>query len=135
LKEPASRSRFSKQKIDVVKTLSVVLFVLMNLDLAAQDTSAVQLPILPPNSAQEINREKIQVSDLPYGVKESLKGADYVGWTVEGAYKARMTDPQSPESEGIEIYIVELKKNAYSTSIRFDKDGRELDDPDKERRH
>jgi len=95
-----------------------------------QDTSKVERPILPPNSGQEISREKIQVIDLPYAVKESLSGTDYVGWTVETAYEARMTDPQSPESEGIRIYIVELQKDGETKFMRFDKDGIALDDPD-----
>jgi hypothetical protein len=113
-------------KITIVSLLMLVSAIV----LAAQDTASIRPPLLPPNSPQEISREEVQPEDLPEAVKESLKGQDYAGWNIDRAYKALMTDPTSPESEGIGIYIVDLKKGTETKTVRFDKDGNELDDED-----
>jgi hypothetical protein len=113
-----------------MKKLLAAIFIMMSgVALNAQDTAAIQQPpILPPYSGQEINREKIEIHELPEAVAEALKMNDYAGWTIDAAYKALMTDPQSPESEGEVVYIVDLKRKGEGTSIRFDKDGVRLDD-------
>jgi hypothetical protein len=111
--------------------IATVLLLIAGIVVNAQDTTVlVQPPVLPQGSAQEMNRQKIQVRDLPDAVKESLNAADYAGWTVEEAFKAKITDPQSPESEGIDIYIVNVTRKDERATLRFDKDGKRLDDDD-----
>jgi hypothetical protein len=112
------------------KLVMVFALATISLTLTAQDTALVQPPILPPYSGQEINREQIQMRDVPAAVKEELKAADYAGWNIEAVYKALMTDPEKPESEGFLIYIVEMKRRDEKIAIRFDEDGKRLDDID-----
>lgn len=118
--------------IKAMKNLIASLFLLLAAAVvSAQDTTVlVQPPVLPQDSGQELNRQKIQIRDLPDAVKESLNAADYSGWTVDEAYKAKITDPQSPESEGIDIYIVNVSRRDERATLRFDKDGKRIDDDD-----
>lgn len=94
----------------------------------AQDTTMVQPPILPSPIQQEISRERIQVDDLPEAVKEELKKPDYGGWTVDAAYKSVMSESESPESERFTVYIIEFKRRDERAVLKFDKNGKKLDD-------
>lgn len=111
--------------------LIVICLLSISGQLLGQDTAAIVPPLLPPHSGHEINREKIQIEDLPQGVKESLRSDAYVSWSVESAYKAMMTDPKSPESEGLPIYLVEVSNDGKRLFLRFDQDGQLLDDPER----
>jgi hypothetical protein len=97
----------------------------------SRTSSAMRSPARCSYSLQEQAREKIQERDLPEAVKESLKASDYAGWTVEAAYKVRMTNPDSPESEGTLIYLIEMKRQDETISVRFDKDGKRLEEDGK----
>jgi hypothetical protein len=113
-----------------MKKLMIVFLIMTSIVSNAQDTALVKPPVLPPYSGQEISREKIQMRDLPETVREALKLPDYAGWTVDAIYKTLMTDPMTPEAENLVVYIVELKRRHEKTAIRFDKDGKRLDDND-----
>jgi hypothetical protein len=113
-----------------MKNLMTAFFMMASVLSYAQDTSLVQPPILPPYSEQEVSRDKIQMRDLPEAVREALKEPDYAGWTVNAVHKAVMDDSKKPESESLIVYIVELKRKDEKTAIRFDKDGKRLDDND-----
>jgi hypothetical protein len=105
-------------------------FVILSICIAsnAQDTSLLQTPQLQPHSEQDTSREKIQIRDLPKAVRESLKAPDYAGWTIDSAYKALMRDPERPESVGLLVYIVELRRRDERSLVRFDKEGKRLDE-------
>ncbi|MBT1702512.1 hypothetical protein [Chryseosolibacter indicus] len=101
---------------------------------------------------QEDGRVKIKSQDLPEEVKSSLESQEYRGWLVSGAYKmdgastnatgntdgstnATNSDTTSVSGSASttgayaqEIYIVELKNGAQTKTVRFDKDGKKLDD-------
>jgi hypothetical protein len=111
-----------------MKNVSFIVLMLLCTYVSAQDSVSIKPPLLPPYSVQESGREKIQTRDLPEAIKESLKSQEYTGWTIDAAYKARMHDSSSPESEGTVIYIVELKRREEKVIIRFDRGGRRLDD-------
>jgi hypothetical protein len=119
----------------------------------AQDTTSVKQPY-PTQGAQSTDqddREKINSRDLPDAVKRSLEGTEYRGWLINSAYKMKgatagdlnqdSTSSQSdstavtkPETEAFtsEVFVVELKNGAQTKTVRFDKDGNTLDDPNKD---
>jgi hypothetical protein len=95
-------------------------------------------------------REKINSRDLPDAVKRSLEGTEYRGWLISSVYKTKgmdqsgenkdQQDPTNPtDSTAVtkpetnayasEIYVVELKNGAQTKTVRFDKDGKKLDEP------
>jgi hypothetical protein len=113
------------------KLTTVFIIVITSTILNAQDTTTlVQPPILSPLPPQEISREQIQMRDLPKPVNDALRATDYAGWAVEAVYKSFVTDPEEPDSEGLLIYIIELKRKNEKAYIKFDKDGKRLDDND-----
>lgn len=102
---------------------------------------------------QEDGRVKIKSQDLPDAVKSSLESQEYRGWLVNSAYKMDAAStgnetsdqPADTQTEGDttsvsgqastgafaqEVYLVELKNGAQTKTVRFDKDGKKLDDED-----
>lgn len=55
-----------------------------------------------------------------------LVAQDYAGWVISGAYKAQMSDPNDPQGASKEIYIVDLRNGAQTTTATFDKEGKRL---------
>jgi hypothetical protein len=124
----------------------------------AQDSTSTPSPTDPTSTTpqpamQDEGRVKIKSQDLPDAVKSSLESQEYRGWLVNSAYKmdaasttATGTEPSSDstsvsDSTGVstqdassaynkEVYIVELKNGAQTKTVRFDKDGKKLDDDD-----
>jgi hypothetical protein len=114
----------------------------------AQDTTSTQQQQYPTQGAQSSDqdgREKINSRDLPDAVKRSLEGTEYRGWLINSAYKMKLnagdlnqdtvsqtdsTGVAKPETEGFgsEVFVVELKNGAQTKTVRFDKDGKPLDD-------
>lgn len=117
----------------------------------AQDTTSTPSPTDPtatqsPATMQDEGRVKIKSQDLPDAVKSSLESQEFRGWLVNSAYKmdaASVTAPagneQPSDSTSVdaqgdagaynkEVYIVELKNGAQTKTVRFDKDGKKLDD-------
>lgn len=122
----------------------------------AQDTTSTQQDQQRqqyPTSTQQDDqdREKINSRDLPDAVKRSLETQEYRGWLVNTAYKTtgvsnqanqNQNDPTSVSGNptdstsststagayGQEVYVVELKNGAQTKTVRFDKDGKKLDD-------
>jgi hypothetical protein len=93
-------------------------------------------------ATQEDGRVKIKSQELPDAVKKSLESQEYRGWLVNSAYKldgasSSSSDPNASSSGSVnatssaygkELYIVELKNGAQTKTVRFDKDGKKLDD-------
>jgi hypothetical protein len=121
----------------------------------AQDTTSVdkqqQYPTQGAQASQQDDREKINSRDLPDAVKRSLEGTEYRGWLINSAYKMKgvtsgdmnqdsvtnQTDSAAvskPETDALnaEVFVVELKNGAQTKTVRFDKDGNALDDPNKD---
>jgi hypothetical protein len=116
----------------------------------AQDTTSTDQTQTqqPYPTMQEQDREKINSRDLPDAVKRSLENQDYRGWLVNGAYKTKgvgmsanqnQSDSAAVQSDstsvsgnagayGQEVFVVELKNGAQTKTVRFDKDGKKLDD-------
>lgn len=95
-----------------------------------------------PRHIQGQDRERIQSTELPDEVKRALEGAEYRGWLVSGAFKAKGssmqsdttgTDPNQPENnqaageQDEEVYIVELKNGAETKSVWFDANGQVIE--------
>ena len=111
-----------------MKKLTVAFVILMTSVVSfAQDTSVVQ-----PHAEQKMTREKIQTRNLPKAIKEALNAPDYAGWKIDGAYEALVTDSERPESAGILIYIVELRRRHERAIIKFDKEGKRINEIDQE---
>ncbi len=53
----------------------------------------------PQDASQDQERERIQSTELPDGVKRSLEGQEYRGWLVNGAYKAKGISNNSTSSD------------------------------------
>lgn len=105
------------------------------------------------SAMQDEGRVKIKSQDLPDAVKSSLESQEYRGWLVNSAYKvdaasstssgagsssssssssSTSSDSTSVSSDNSgaynqEVYIVELKNGAQTKTVRFDKDGKKLD--------
>ncbi|MFZ6014312.1 MAG: hypothetical protein ACOYXT_28490 [Bacteroidota bacterium] len=96
----------------------------------AQDTTSTEGQNQQNEMQQEQDRVKIKSQDLPDPVKKALEGQDYRGWLVNAAYKTRSasTDPNQTGAYGQEIYVVELKNGAQTKTVRFDKDGKKIDE-------
>jgi hypothetical protein len=118
----------------------------------AQDTTSTPSPTDPTSTSQspmqDQGRVKIKSQDLPDAVKSSLESQEYRGWLVNSAYK--MEESSSSDTTAVgnpsdttdvsgnvgdtgssqEVYIVELKNGAQTKTVRFDKDGKKLDDED-----
>jgi hypothetical protein len=104
------------------------------------------------STQEDQGRTKIKSQDLPDAVKTSLESQEYRGWLVNAAYKmdasaTQQGDQQQDETSDAasdttdvssttgtssaynkEVYIVELKNGAQTKTVRFDKDGKKLDD-------
>ena len=119
------------------------------------DPSTTQ-PSTSPSQAstgmQDEGRVKIKSQELPDAVKSSLESQEYRGWLVNAAYKmdgasnsgtgtstSGSTSGSTTDTTGVsgnagtgayaqEVYIVELKNGAQTKTVRFDKDGKKLDD-------
>jgi len=96
--------------------------------------------------SQEQDRERIQATELPDGVKRTLEGEEYRGWLISGAFKSSETGDQSmmesdttstgvtepginaTETEGEEAFIVELKNGAETKTLKFNSDGEMIED-------
>jgi hypothetical protein len=124
----------------------------------AQDSTSTQSPTDPTISTESTmtqeqqGRTKIKSQDLPDAVKSSLESQEFRGWLVSSAYKMDAstniteTDKNEGDSTSVqsdstnvssessvgshqgEVYVVELKNGAQTKTIRFDKDGKKLDD-------
>jgi hypothetical protein len=105
---------------------------------------------------QDEGRVKIKSQDLPDAVKSSLESQEYRGWLVNSAYRmdaastsstgddagvssdstavsgdttSVSSDTQTPSGAyAKEVFIVELKNGAQTKTVRFDADGKKLDD-------
>jgi hypothetical protein len=95
-------------------------------------------------STQDEQREKVSVSDLPAPIKTALENKNYQNWTVSSAYKTRMTSPANTDAatdaktdtkaQGMDLYVVELKNGAQTTTVKFDKDGKEINKTDNQQK-
>ncbi|HYC85474.1 MAG TPA: hypothetical protein VEB86_09640 [Chryseosolibacter sp.] len=119
----------------------------------AQDTTSTPSPTDPTSTqspaespTQDQGRVKIKSQDLPDAVKSSLESQEYRGWLVNSAYKMESSSDANVSggtptdttavsgntgdvaSAGQEVYIVELKNGAQTKTVRFDKDGKKLED-------
>lgn len=120
----------------------------------AQDTTSTQQQTqqYPTSTAQDDDqdRERINSRDLPDAVKRSLEATEYRGWLVNAAYKSTgvadaampadsatanppvQSDSTSTSQDtgayGQEVFVVELKNGAQTKTVRFDKDGKKMDD-------
>jgi hypothetical protein len=106
----------------------------------------------PSTAMQEDGRVKIKSQELPESVKSSLESQEYRGWLVNSAYKLDAASTSGTGAEentsdttsvsgnteisgttetgahATEVYIVELKNGAQTKTVRFDQDGKKLDD-------
>jgi hypothetical protein len=125
-------------------------------DSTSTTTPTQQYPTTTSQDDQD--RERINSRDLPDAVKRSLEQTEYRGWLVNAAYKTtgvsdassdqtssdstsvtgneqrNQTDTTSASGNtgayGQEVFVVELKNGAQTKTVRFDKEGKKLDDDD-----
>ena len=96
----------------------------------AQDTTQTQSPTQPAmEQSGDQDRQLIQASELPEAVRTSLQSQDFSGWTVSQAYRSTHTDAND-ETKSMEAYVVELRNGAETKTVKFDKDGNELENED-----
>jgi hypothetical protein len=78
------------------------------------------LPTEESNAAvsTQDDKEKIKAEDLPESVKKSLEAQEYKGWLINAAYHVASTDS----------YEVELKNGAETTTVKFDKEGKKIEE-------
>ena len=96
-----------------------------------QDTTKSEPTI--QTTTQDQDRQIIQVSELPESVKASLESQDYSGWAVSAAYRSSQKD-FSDETKSMEVYVIEMKNGTETKTVRFDKDGKKLEDEKKDQK-
>jgi hypothetical protein len=97
----------------------------------AQDSTSTQTPTQQAPTQEE--HTQIQITELPAAIQTSLQSQDYSGWTVATAYRGTQKD-SSDETKSMEVYVVDLKNGAETKTVRFDKDGKKLDDEKKDQK-
>ena len=99
----------------MIKLLFTVLFVCAStIATFSQDAASQQ---------KTKGNQQIAVSELPEIIRASLTREDYIGWAVGNAFKK--------EKGGKTIYIVELTKGAETKTVKFDADGKKLNEKEK----
>lgn len=96
--------------------------------------------------SQDQDRERIQATELPDGVKRTLEGEEYRGWLISGAFKSNeradqsmmesdttntgVSDPSinATETAEEEVFIVELKNGAETRTLKFNSNGEMVED-------
>jgi hypothetical protein len=121
---------FNKTDLMLMKKLMLALFLMFGgiAVVNAQDSTATPTQTPP----QQEERTQIQINELPEAITTSLQSQDYSGWTVASAFRTTQKDA-SDETKSMEVYVVELKNGAETKSVRFDKDGKKLDDEGKDK--
>jgi hypothetical protein len=120
----------------------------------AQDTTSTSQQNQYPTytQQQDQDRERINSRDLPDAIKRSLETQEFRGWLVNAAYRTAGTDEQSNQNQTNDqsnqnqsdttsvsdteaasgttghVYVVELKNGAQTKTVRFDKEGKRLDE-------
>lgn len=104
----------------IVATLAFAGFVVSaNAQEAASDSAAVTTSTTTTvTSEAQDGFVTITSEELPDAVKKALENQDYKGWIINAA----SVDKKE------EKYIVELKNGADTKKVKFDKDGKELND-------
>ena len=93
----------------------------------AQDTLAGR-SVRQQNQKQSLVLEKNRLRHLPASIRYALSTPNYEGWEIEDAYESVVTDPQTPNSSGLLIYIINLRRKDERVTIKFDEEGKRLDD-------
>jgi hypothetical protein len=94
-----------------------VLFALFAFVVSATMVSANTIATNAETVLVQDDKVKIQPEELPEAVKTALNSEDYVGWQISSAYK---------HADG-ETYEVELKNDAETKTVKFDKEGNIID--------
>lgn len=83
---------------------------------AACFVAAPAFAVVSPDAYAVVQDEKVKITEneLPEAVKSTLKGEDYKDWSVNAAYHLKNADQ----------YEVELKKEAETKTVKFDKEGK-----------
>ncbi len=83
----------------------------------AQDSTDVQKS---PEQTQEQNYTKdmikIQATDVPEAVKQTLSAPQYQGWESAPIYRSKNND----------MYVVEMKSGTETKTLRFGADGKPI---------
>ena len=87
---------------------------------AASDSAAVTTSTTTTvtTSEEQDGFTTIKSEELPEAVKKALENQDYKGWIINAA----SVDKKE------EKYLVELKNGADTKKVKFDKEGKELND-------
>ena len=89
---------------------------------AASDSAAVttttSTTVTSSSSVEQDGYVSIKSEELPDAVKKALENQDYKGWIINAA----SVDKKE------EKYLVELKNGADTKKVKFDKDGKALND-------
>lgn len=94
-----------------------VLFALFAFMVSASVVSANTIDMNNETVLVQDDKVKIQPEELPEAVKTALNSEDYVGWQIAAAYK---------HADG-ETFEVELKNDAETKTVKFDKEGNKID--------
>jgi hypothetical protein len=99
----------------MTKLLFTLLFVCASaVTTFAQDTASQQ---------KNKDNQQISVSELPEIIRASLTREDYIGWAVGNAFKK--------QKGGKTIYMVELNKGGETKMVKFDADGKKINEKEK----
>jgi hypothetical protein len=89
---------------------------LMLIFAGAATVSANVISKAPYETIQE-EKVKIKNEELPEAVQNALSGDSYQGWTISAAYQIKSS----------EQYEIELTKDSETKTVKFDKEGKEVE--------
>jgi predicted YcjX-like family ATPase len=65
---------------------------------------------------QKEDKVAVKPEDLPEGIKKTIKGDDFAGWTVKKAFLVK-------EGDNKQYYELQVAKGSESARVKLDKDG------------
>lgn len=96
------------------KVIAILSFVVLAGTTQVVSAQVVEGPV--KEVAQQDEKVKITVDELPAAVKKTLEGVDYEGWNIETVLHNKTKDS----------YELQVKKDADEKTLKFDKEGNSI---------
>ena len=102
----------------IVSAMAVSLISFASVQANAQTTESTQETTTKVTTATQQKEDKVAVKpeDLPDGIKKTIKGEEFSGWTVKKAFLIK-------EGESKQYYELQVARGSESARVKLDKDG------------
>lgn len=105
----------------IVSALAMTLISFASVQATAQTTESAQTETKQETTTKTTTTSKedkvaVKPEDLPEGIKKTIKGEEFSGWTVKKAFLVK-------EGAKTPYYELQVAKGSESARVRLDKDG------------